>query len=462
MMRPRSKSSRGGTSSSLPGGGAYPARVAREAGRRRGSPGARDRRSRRPGGGDRHRGDSPWLARPRPTRFVFALGGRFSSRHRKRLARVGRRGDGADLAMRDASVGVARRDSADPSGRDHRRRLMGDEPRRVPRPEPGSRSIWARARTNRRRRSSATRCNEAYLPGVELPARCVSCAPPTWRWAATISSAWPYPPARFPASWPPTASGSRARAGVLVLCRGLVPPLGSLPSAFVAERSSARAVAVLGGPAHADEVLEHGASVVLASLDRAFDRQLADALLLAGLDVTLTTDVTGVELAGCAKNAAALAAAAASIAGPECGRRRRRQGVRRDRRAGAHSRWPTGDVRGVGGRRRSRRYRRLRGIAQPPRRRDAGSGRSGGRDRARTRARRGGRLRAAARDVARDADLEAPALDGFAALVEGRIEPERWTATVTEPPAQAAPLCPRGLSEGTLPMTWRSRFPDQE
>jgi glycerol-3-phosphate dehydrogenase (NAD(P)+) len=35
--------------------------------------------------------------------------------------------------------------------------------------------------------------------------------------------------------------------------------------------------------------------------------------------------------------------------------------------------------------------------------------------------------------VARQEHLEAPALDGLAALVEGRIEPERWTETVTEP-----------------------------
>jgi glycerol-3-phosphate dehydrogenase (NAD(P)+) len=36
--------------------------------------------------------------------------------------------------------------------------------------------------------------------------------------------------------------------------------------------------------------------------------------------------------------------------------------------------------------------------------------------------------------AARDARLETPALDSLAALIEGRIEPEQWTATVTEPP----------------------------
>src|SRR5205807_3264564 len=102
------------------------------------------------------------------------------------------------------------------------------------------------------------------------------------------------------------------RAGVLVLSKGLVPPLGTLPSAFASERCAARAVATLGGPAHAAEVLENGASVVVATHDRGFARQLSDVIRAAGLDASITTDVTGVELAGCAKNAAALAAAAAS------------------------------------------------------------------------------------------------------------------------------------------------------
>jgi glycerol-3-phosphate dehydrogenase (NAD(P)+) len=36
-------------------------------------------------------------------------------------------------------------------------------------------------------------------------------------------------------------------------------------------------------------------------------------------------------------------------------------------------------------------------------------------------------------NAARDARIETPALEGLAALVEGRIEPDRWTATVTQP-----------------------------
>jgi len=35
--------------------------------------------------------------------------------------------------------------------------------------------------------------------------------------------------------------------------------------------------------------------------------------------------------------------------------------------------------------------------------------------------------------AAREARLDSPALDGLAALVEGRIEHEEWAATITEP-----------------------------
>ena len=36
-------------------------------------------------------------------------------------------------------------------------------------------------------------------------------------------------------------------------------------------------------------------------------------------------------------------------------------------------------------------------------------------------------------EVARRELIAAPALDGLAALVNGKIEPERWTATITDP-----------------------------
>jgi 1-acyl-sn-glycerol-3-phosphate acyltransferase len=91
------------------------------------------------------------------------------------------------------------------------------------------------------------------------------------------------------------------RAGVLVRCHGLVPPLGTLPTAFVAERVAARAVACVAGPDDPAHALEQGAPCVLGSLGEPFARQVADALAAAGLDVHRTGDVPGVETAGSAE-----------------------------------------------------------------------------------------------------------------------------------------------------------------
>jgi glycerol-3-phosphate dehydrogenase (NAD(P)+) len=105
------------------------------------------------------------------------------------------------------------------------------------------------------------------------------------------------------------------RSAVLVASKGLVPPLGTTPSAYVSERVRARAVASLAGPAHAREAIELGASVVVATRDRDLRRQLREVLDAGGLTVEATDDVTGTELAAAAKNAAALASAAAAARG---------------------------------------------------------------------------------------------------------------------------------------------------
>jgi glycerol-3-phosphate dehydrogenase len=154
----------------------------------------------------------------------------------------------------------------------------------------------------------------------------------------------------------------------------------------------------------------------------------------AGLDVSISTDVTGVELAGCAKNAAALAAAAASVAGPNI--------------AGAAAGKVFAEIdalaRSRGGQ--AETFAGLAGVGDLV----ATVGAAGSRNR------RAGELLAQGvpgpevqqalgetaeavdsvpllANVARDACVEAPALDSLAALVEGRIPPERWTATVTDP-----------------------------
>lgn len=103
--------------------------------------------------------------------------------------------------------------------------------------------------------------------------------------------------------------------GVLVLSKGLVAPSGELPSERVVARTGARPVACLGGPAHAAEAVAGRAALVVAASDPVFGAQLERVLREAGCKCEVNDDVVGVQLAGCAKNAAALAAGLALSGG---------------------------------------------------------------------------------------------------------------------------------------------------
>jgi glycerol-3-phosphate dehydrogenase (NAD(P)+) len=193
------------------------------------------------------------------------------------------------------------------------------------------------------------------------------------------------------------------RAAVVVLSRGLVPPLGTLPTAFVAERTAARAVACVSGPG-ADS-LDEGAAIVTACTDRDFLSQLAGVLQSAGFEVHRTTDVTGVELAAAASDAAALAGAtagpgAADLVFAEVDAFARRHGGRPETFAGLAGR--------VGDRHDADAIEALPLLAA----------------------------------ALRHGGIDAPAVSGLAEVVAGRVEPERWAAAVIQPtrfrPSRAA------------------------
>jgi glycerol-3-phosphate dehydrogenase (NAD(P)+) len=190
------------------------------------------------------------------------------------------------------------------------------------------------------------------------------------------------------------------RAGVLVRAKGLVAPLGTLPCAYVGERTDAYAVACLGGPGPPAGVLAPRSSLVVACTSEAFLGQIADVLRVARFEVQRTTDVTGVELAAAARNAAVLAASAAAPAGATA--------------ADAAADMVLAEVDA---------YARRRG-GNPERFADlAGSGDS-------TQALDDLPLLAVA---LREDGVDAPAVAGLADVVAGRVEPERWAAAVTQP-----------------------------
>jgi 1-acyl-sn-glycerol-3-phosphate acyltransferase len=167
--------------------------------------------------------------------------------------------------------------------------------------------------------------NSAYLPGVSFDGAVEARAVRDVEFAGVDLVVLAVPCSALPAAVGEIGARVGERSAVLVASKGLVPPLGTTPSAFVVERVRARAVASLAGPAHAREAIELGASVVLATRNADLRRQLGEVLEAGGLTVETTDDVTGAELASCAKNAAALASAAAAprgvnLAGAAAGR----------------------------------------------------------------------------------------------------------------------------------------------
>jgi glycerol-3-phosphate dehydrogenase (NAD(P)+) len=105
------------------------------------------------------------------------------------------------------------------------------------------------------------------------------------------------------------------RAGIVSLAKGLVPPNGATPTGLLEHAFGPERVACVGGPAHAREMVEAGAGLVCASRSEALAHRVAEAFQRAGVVCEVSDDPVGVELAGIAKNAAAVAVGATQAQG---------------------------------------------------------------------------------------------------------------------------------------------------
>ena len=277
------------------------------------------------------------------------------------------------------------------------------------------------------------RANERYLPGIALPQAIRAMRASELELSRHDLVCFAVPAAALPAAVAAHAGDVAPRSGVLVMSKGLVAPLGTLPAAYVSERVASWAVGAVGGPAHAKAALEEGAALVVATQDLAFARQVGDALGAAGFDVVGTTDLIGVELAGTATTAAALAAAAAggglNAAGAAAGKvfaeveaYARDAGAQPETFAGLAG---AGDLVATVLASESSSRRAGEMLAQGV----AGDELSAA-------------LGASAETLAsvpllasrvRDAGVDAPVLRSLAGLIEGRVEPARFTSSVTAP-----------------------------
>jgi glycerol-3-phosphate dehydrogenase (NAD(P)+) len=157
--------------------------------------------------------------------------------------------------------------------------------------------------------------NVEYLPGVELPGGLR--VEPASAGAARADYVFLAVPSRAlgVAVDALVTAGIGKRTAVVSLAKGLVPPAGLPPTTVLSSRFGTSRVACLGGPAHAQEMVHAGAALVAAAFEEDLARSLAQMFTRAGVVCELSNDPVGVELAGAAKNAAALAAGATEAQG---------------------------------------------------------------------------------------------------------------------------------------------------
>ena len=165
------------------------------------------------------------------------------------------------------------------------------------------------------RRLNSDRVNAAYLPDVPLPRELR--VEPASAGLARADHVFLGVPSR---GLDEVIGGLRdagldSRACVISLAKGLVPPEGVAPTALLREQLGPDRVACIGGPAHANEMVSAGAGLVAASAGEALAATLARTFTAAGVVCEVSSDPVGVELAGAAKNAAALAAGATESVG---------------------------------------------------------------------------------------------------------------------------------------------------
>jgi len=153
--------------------------------------------------------------------------------------------------------------------------------------------------------------NRRYLEGVSLPDSIDVRAASDIELAGLDLVCLAIPSKSLPQAVGAIADRVGGRSAVLLLTKGLIAPQAQLPAEYVGERVRARAIACLGGPAHAREAVSGSAALVLGSADADLRNQIGEVFDRAGLVCERSRDVVGVEMAGAAKNAAALAAAAA-------------------------------------------------------------------------------------------------------------------------------------------------------
>ncbi len=133
--------------------------------------------------------------------------------------------------------------------------------------------------------------NADYLPGVKLPHGVAVKRSSEIELAGCDLICLAVPSKALPNVVGGLADRIGSRASVLLLSKGFVQPMGALPNEYVSQRVRARAIASLGGPAHAQEAAAGMAALVLGSADADLRTMLGEVFERAGLVCERTDDV---------------------------------------------------------------------------------------------------------------------------------------------------------------------------
>jgi glycerol-3-phosphate dehydrogenase (NAD(P)+) len=164
----------------------------------------------------------------------------------------------------------------------------------------------------------AERENKHYLDGVELPRGLrIAALDPEEAQFRRADAVFLAVPSRAVAEAADALAIQElaAHTGIVSCAKGLVAPDGVAPTVYLERLFSPGRVACIGGPAHAREMVESGAGLVCASHSESLAHRIAEVFQQAGTVCEVSNDPVGVELAGAAKNAAALAAGATIVQG---------------------------------------------------------------------------------------------------------------------------------------------------
>lgn len=168
--------------------------------------------------------------------------------------------------------------------------------------------IWSRD-PEHCRRFAATRINERHLPGIAIPDQVRVTSEPEAALTGSDLIVAAVPSSYLRATLARLAPSVPRSVPALSVVKGIEDGTFARPSQIIEQALGPRAVAVLSGPSHAEE-LARGlpASVVVSGTNRALNEQVRDVLTHASFRVYTSSDALGVELAGALKNIVGIAA----------------------------------------------------------------------------------------------------------------------------------------------------------